>query len=99
MRSYTILFTPSGFTSNQTEKATVSALFHECYKSSGTNPDVHKWVLKAEYYFRLIEHRELQEARKTAKQSSRNAHLAIIVSIFMSTLSMIVAICVSGSPS
>lgn len=38
-------------------------------------------VLKAEYYFRLIEYKELQEARRTAKKANITAWVAIIFSL------------------
>lgn len=45
------------------------------------------YVLKSEYYFRLIEYHELQEARKAARDANRNAIFAISLSIFTLLLS------------
>lgn len=53
-------------------------LFNECFRpvNEGKNH-----ILKTEYYFRLIEYRELQESRAAAKSANRNAFTAIGVSV------------------
>ena len=53
--------------------------FDECFDTlSGMDSN---GVLKMEYYSRLIEWRELQEARKASQQANRTSWIAIILSI------------------
>jgi len=55
-------------------------LFNESFsKSREAKGEV--WVLKNEYYFRLLEYRELEEARKASTQANRNAFWAIVIAI------------------
>jgi hypothetical protein len=55
-------------------------LYFECFhKGSGSSEDL--WVLKTEYYFRLIEYRELQESRTAARSANKNAMWAIGISV------------------
>lgn len=42
---------------------------------------INKWVLKAEYYSRLLEYRELQETIKNAKSATRISCIAITISL------------------
>lgn len=57
-------------------------LFFECFDFGGKTIGYEgRCALKAEYYFRLLEYRELKEARQTAKQANRNAIFAIILAI------------------
>lgn len=57
-------------------------LFQECfYITDNYTGDIPLRVLKNEYYFRLIEYKELQESRRTAKQANRNAFIAIGISV------------------
>jgi len=64
-------------------------LFDECfdYPRSGYKRD--KANLKTEYYFRLIEYRELQESRMAARSANRNAMWAICISILAIIISAV----------
>jgi len=48
-----------------------------------------KYVLKTEYYYRLIEYRELEEARIASSRANRNAKIAIGISVFALVVSAI----------
>lgn len=52
---------------------------------------IYKNVLKTEYYFRLIEYRELQQSRAAAKSASKNAFIAIMISMVAIIFSIYVA--------
>lgn len=68
-------------------------LLQECFvDASGSSP--RKYNLKSEYYFRLIEFRELQEAREASKKANKNAIAAIIIS----TLAIMVSVFMSIRP-
>ncbi len=67
-------------------KRSLSGLFHECFDSVGGGQQ----VLKVEYYFRLIEFRELQESRIASKQANRNSIIAILFSIAAIGISSII---------
>ncbi len=55
-------------------------LYFECFnRVSGSSEDL--WVLKTEYYYRLIEYRELQEGRAAARSANKNAMWAIMISV------------------
>lgn len=68
--------------------ASLKQLFSECFKtflSTEKKDSVRQMyssdVLRTEYYFRLIEHRELQLNREAAKSANRNAFVAIGISV------------------
>jgi hypothetical protein len=58
-------------------------LLQECFQVADNRGEALEriYVLKNEYYFRLIKYRELQEARNAAKEANRNAFFAIGLSI------------------
>ena len=56
-------------------------LFSQCFEFVDIDGFEENHVLKTEYYFRLIEHRELQESRAAAKAAHRNAFIAIGISV------------------
>ncbi len=66
---------------NAIKQAFFIELFNECFVQSNYNITTGKRVLTAEYYYRLIEHRELKEARQASKDANRNAFIAICLSI------------------
>ena len=69
-----------------TDKTTyLRELFQECFSNAYTSTGRH--VLKAEYYFKLIEYRELSEARK----ASNEARIFSIIAIIISLISLIIA--------
>ncbi len=73
------IFSSSG--NNESELLLLRDLYFECFHNvSGSSEDL--WVLKTEYYFRLIEYRELQESRIAAKSANRNAFIAVGISVF-----------------
>ena len=55
-------------------------LFLECFASTSRSTAVTR-VLKAEYFFRLLEYRELCEVRETSRQANQNAWIAIVISV------------------
>lgn len=57
-------------------------VFDECFELSVRNLSSNKYILKTEYYFRLLDYEELQQAKQASRESNRNALLAIIVSLF-----------------
>ncbi len=60
-------------------------IFQTCFEQSSVKKDnetVSKYLLKTEYYFRLMEHRELVQSRLAAGSANRNAFFAIAISIF-----------------
>lgn len=72
-------------TRNEPTAEVLTKLFYECFDleklkpQHGHNPDVLMGMptsLKAEYYFRLLEFRELQLARETSMQANKNASAA-----------------------
>ena len=67
-------------TSNESEILS-RFLYRECFQHTALSISDKKDILKNEYYFRLIEYRELQEARKASSQANRNSWIAIILSI------------------
>ncbi len=87
--------TEKGFVSGHNDDIKVGFLmnlFKECFeKVTPLNVGTPKWNLKTEYYFRLIEYRELQESRLSARSANRNAIWAIGLSIFAIIVSGILA--------
>lgn len=62
------------------QKYLLRDLFFESFVlNSGSTESV--WVLKAEYYFRLLEFRELQESRAASQAANRNSFIAIGISL------------------
>ncbi|MCP3871893.1 MAG: hypothetical protein GY699_01905 [Desulfobacteraceae bacterium] len=57
-------------------------LLNECFNPCSADKGPQAFVLINEYYFRLIEYQELQESRRAAREASRNAFMAIGISIF-----------------
>lgn len=65
---------------HEKQKHLLRILFFESFAlNSGSSEFV--WVLKAEYYFRLLEFRELQESRASSQAANRNSLIAILISL------------------
>ncbi len=65
---------------SEDEVALLRDLFFECFaQNSSTTAEI--WVLKIEYYFRLLEYKELSEARKNSNQANRKAIIAIVIAV------------------
>ncbi|MCG7983494.1 MAG: hypothetical protein JAY90_12205 [Candidatus Thiodiazotropha lotti] len=59
-------------------------LLEECFYYGGyadKEQKLHHYVLKNEYYFRLVEYQELEESRKAARSANRNSTIAISISV------------------
>ncbi|VAW54235.1 hypothetical protein MNBD_GAMMA06-1294 [hydrothermal vent metagenome] len=79
-----------GETSHDDARNFLRDQFFECFEnSSGSTKNI--WSLKTEYYFRLIEFRELQESRIASKQANRNSFIAIGISIFALVCTVLVS--------
>lgn len=66
----------------------LQSILKECFDRAYATEDngsktehYYKLVLKTEYYFRLIEYRELQESRAAARSANKNAMWAIGISV------------------
>ena len=76
-----------GDENQKSKKNAIMNLFMECFAPSGCDRKDSNLgssnirVLKNEYYFRLIEHQELQASRRAAKSANRNAFVAIGISV------------------
>lgn len=68
-------------TKNNNEQILSRFLFSECFQKTDISINDKKYILKNEYYFRLIEYRELQEVRKNAREARWLAVLAIMISL------------------
>jgi len=77
----------AGFT--DTELVLLKNIFDECFEQSKVGNYIEEFNLKTEYYFRLIEYRELQESREAAKSANRNAMWAICISILAIIISAV----------
>lgn len=65
-------------------------LFYECFiKNDKLEKDI--WVLKGEYFTRLLEYRELNEARESSRKANRNALFAIALSIVTLLLTLTIS--------
>ena len=87
-RQENLIIPESGDPDEKLKTAALQNLFSECFQRSKAIQDSdkerttpHTNVLKTEYYFRLVEHRALEESRKAAKSANRNAFSAIAISI------------------
>jgi hypothetical protein len=70
----------SGSPQYQNTKSLLRDLYFECFeKNSNSNNNI--WGLKNEFYFRLLEYRELVEARQASTLAKRNSNIATIISI------------------
>lgn len=63
------------------ETRMLCALFDECFQNARMHGSAKKCVLKMEYYSRLLEYRELQEARKNAREAKFLSLIAITISL------------------
>lgn len=62
------------------ERNRLFKLFDECYDKPHGGSHTHR-LLKTEYYFRLIEYRELQESREASRSANKNAFVALVISV------------------
>lgn len=65
------------------------ALYRECFDDSGKSENYNNRLLKTEYYFRLVEFRELQEARTASKTANKNSLIALTISV----IAILVSVC------
>jgi len=63
-------------------------LFFESFTKSTASTD-NIWVLKSEYYFRLLQYRELQLARQSASEAKNHSNIAISISILALLASLV----------
>lgn len=63
------------------EENRVFRLYSECFDAPHGGGHTDR-LLKTEYYFRLIEFRELQESRTASRDANRNSFIAIALSVF-----------------
>ena len=61
-------------------KCLLRDLFFEVFILNSGSTE-HAWVLKAEYYFKLLEFRELQESRIASCEAKKYSNIAIVVSL------------------
>ncbi|MDA3896207.1 MAG: hypothetical protein PF482_08670 [Desulfobacteraceae bacterium] len=74
---------------SENEVSLLRDLFFECFtRNSGNSAEI--WVLKNEYYFRLLEYKELSEARNSSRLANRNAIFAIIISVIAMLTSIVI---------
>ena len=79
------------------QKYLLRDLFFESFVlNSGTTESV--WVLKAEYYFRLLEFRELQESRASSHKANISSRIAMIISVIAIICSSYTAILQISTP-
>ena len=71
---------------NKVSKRILDNLLYECFDKTGDGSR----ILKVEYYFRLIEYRELEESRIASRQANRNSFIAILFSITAIVISSII---------
>ncbi len=76
-------------TDQKHKKIPLEHLLGECFEKFQGGKNGKNYILKTEYYFRLVEYRELQEARAAAKSANRNAFIAIGISIFTLVVSAV----------
>ena len=85
-------------TDHQSKKESLDNIFYECFRNVDGRKHGRNHILKTEYYFRLIEYRELQEARSASKSANRNAFMAIGLSIFAILVSAILPLTQLNTP-
>jgi hypothetical protein len=57
-------------------------LFDECFICSGASTtEENTYVLKSEYYFRLLEFTELELSRKASSEANRNSIIATVLAV------------------
>ena len=89
-RKYSYIPQP-GTEAYERRKGLLRELFFEAFtKTSASTENV--WVLKNEYYFRLIEYKELQHTRINAAEARKYATYAIIVSVVAMFASVILGV-------
>ena len=72
-----------------TIKGFLRDLFFKCFEQNSLINN-NTWCLKPEYYFRLLEYRELVEARTASSEANRNAIWAIRIAIMALIASFLV---------
>lgn len=65
-------------------------LRNECFYRNDEPDKDSIYVLKNEYYFRLVEFQELEDSRKASTQANKNSTKAIIISVSAIALSLII---------
>jgi uncharacterized protein HemX len=64
-------------------------LVEECCERISHNASEEHFVLKSEYYFRLVEFQELTESRLASKSANRNSLVAIVISVLAIAFSVV----------
>jgi len=64
----------------QDAKSLLRDLYFECFERN-SNSTKNIWGLKNEFYFRLLEYRELVEARQASSLAKRNSNIATVISV------------------
>lgn len=62
----------------------------ECFNRNSEHRKDPVYVLKNEYYFRLVEFQELEESRKASTQANKNSTKAMIIAMAAILLSLII---------
>lgn len=73
-------------------------LFLSCFEFFDNGKAGKNNILKTEYYFRLIEYRELQESRLAARSANKSAMWAISISIFAIIISAVLTFAQLNTP-
>ena len=99
--SHNFINTKSSETHEKLKQNALHSLFKECFEENRYyegSSSKKLFVLKNEYYFRLIEYRELQESRNASKEANKNAMVVnktATVAIAISVLAILVGLFVS----
>lgn len=68
----------------------ITHLFYECFENT-TGSEHNNCLLKAEYFYRLVEFRELEESRKASSGANRKSNIAIAISIAALVVTVVIA--------
>lgn len=68
----------------------ITSIFYECFeKTQGSEHNTR--LLKPEYFYRLIEFRELEESRKASSDANTKSNIAIFLAIFALVATIVVS--------
>ncbi len=80
----------TGTKEHDSARGALKDIFFECFKRvTDTRNNLH--TLKTEYFYRLIEFKELQESRIASTQANRNSFIAISISIVAILIAVIIS--------
>ncbi|MDO6421547.1 hypothetical protein [Saccharophagus degradans] len=71
-------------------KNRITSIFYECFEKT-TGSEHNTRLLKPEYFYRLIEFRELEESRKASSDANRKSNIAILVSVVAIVATLIIS--------